>query len=135
LTEPPEFAAKRIPSRAAIRWLDLIVLAAALPVFLLAGLPMLGYGVAAVAWLAQRAIQVALQRRAASSEDPRTIVALTAGGMILRAWMVAGAVFGVGVAGSNDDGLAAAVLVISLFTIYFATQLIVRPLGDGRAPR
>ena len=37
---------------------DLLVLAAALAVFLLGGLPLLGYAVGAAAWLAQRGIQV-----------------------------------------------------------------------------
>ena len=41
----------------ALRYLDLIVLALALPIFLVAGWPMLGYAAGAVAWLAQRAIQ------------------------------------------------------------------------------
>ena len=40
-----------------VKYLDLVVLALALPVFLLAGWPMLGYAAGAVAWLAQRAIQ------------------------------------------------------------------------------
>ena len=51
-----------------------MILAIALPVFLLADFPMAGYAVAAAAWLAQRAIQVAVQRRASASEDPRTVV-------------------------------------------------------------
>lgn len=118
---------------AALRFLDLIALAAALPLFLLAGLPIAGYGAAALAWLAQRAIQLVLQQRAAVSEDPRAIVGLTAGGMIARSWLVAGAIFGVGVVAGDEDGLAAALLVIALFTIYFAIQLVLRPLGpEGR---
>lgn len=117
---------------AAIRWLDLIALALALPLFLAAGLPMLGYAVTAVAWLAQRAVQIAVHRRATASDDPRTIVGLTAGSMIFRAWILAGAVFAVGLAGSDKDGLAAAGLAIALFTIYFATQLMTRPLEGGR---
>jgi hypothetical protein len=116
----------------ALRFLDLIALAVALPLFLLAGLPLAGYVAAALAWLAQRAIQVAIQRRAAASEDPRAIVGLTAGGMIVRAWLVAGAIFGVGLAAGDDDGLAAAALVIALFTIYFAIQLMTRPFEIGR---
>jgi hypothetical protein len=118
----------------ALRWLDLFALAAALPLFLIADLPLAGYFVAALAWLAQRAIQVAIQRRVAAADDPRVIVGLTAGGMIARAWLVAGAIFGVGLAAGNEDGLAAAALVIALFTIYFATQLVTRPfeIGGGR---
>ena len=37
----------------ALRHLDLVVLALALPLFLVAGFPMLGYAAGAVAWLAQ----------------------------------------------------------------------------------
>jgi hypothetical protein len=115
------------------QWVDLFALLAALPVFLLAGLPMFGYLAAALAWIAQRGIQVVVGRRAAASDDPRTLVGLAAGSMILRSWIVAGAVFGVGIAAGDDDGLAAAVLAISLFTIYFAAQLMFRPLEDGKA--
>ena len=120
---------------AALRWLDLFALAAAFPLFLVAGLPMLGYAVAALAWVGQRAIQVSLQRRMRAAEDPRAVVGLAAGGMILRSWIVAGAVFAVGLAGKHEDGLAAAVLAIALFTFYFAAQLMTRPLDGGSGPR
>jgi hypothetical protein len=123
----------RVP--AAIRWLDLVLLAAALPVFVLAELPLAGYFAAVAAWVAQRAIQVAVQRRASASDDPRAIVGLTVGSMIARGWIVAGAVFGVGLAGGDEDGLAAAVLVLSLFTVYFATQMTLRPFENGGAGR
>jgi hypothetical protein len=73
-----------------------------------------------------------MHRRATVSDDPRSIVGLTVGSMMLRAWILAGAVFAVGLAGSDKDGLAAAGLAISLFTIYFATQLMTRPLEGGR---
>jgi hypothetical protein len=122
----------RVP--ALVRWLDLIVLAAALPVFVVAGLPLAGYFVAALAWLAQRAIQIAIQRRVAAADDPRTIVGLTAGGMIARSWLVAGAIFGVGLAAGDEDGLAAAALSIALFTIYFTVQFVTRPFETGSAP-
>ena len=54
-----------------VRYLDLIVLALALPVFVVAGWPMLGYAAGAVAWLAQRAIQ-ALDDRAGPRRPRRT---------------------------------------------------------------
>jgi hypothetical protein len=113
-------------------FLDLIALAVALPIFVVAGLPLAGYFVAALAWLVQRALQLVLQRRAEASDDPRVIVGVTAGGMIARAWIVAGAVFGVGLAAGDEDGLAAAALVIALFTIYFTVQLVTRPFEVGR---
>jgi hypothetical protein len=115
-----------------VRWLDLILLAAALPVFIVGELPIVGYLVGGGAWVAQRAVQVVLARRAAASEDPRTIVGFTVASMILRGWLVALSIFLVGL-GDNDAGLAAAVLVISLFTVYFATRMATRPFEEGHA--
>jgi hypothetical protein len=116
---------------AVIRWLDLILLAAALPVFVLADLPLAGYFAAAAAWIAQRLIQAWVQRRTAVEQDPRAIVGLMVGSMIARGWIVAGAVFGVGIAAGNEDGLAAAIMILALFTIYLSIQLMIRPFEDG----
>ena len=111
----------------ALRHLDIVILILALPVFIAADLPMLGYAAAAVAWLVQRAIQIALNRKAAAADDPRTVVGIAAGSMIGRGWLVALTILLVGL-GDSKDGLAAALLVISLFTIYLSVQMIVRPL-------
>jgi hypothetical protein len=110
----------------ALRYLDLVLLALALPLFVATGLPMLGYAAAAGAWLVQRGVQVALNRRAASSRDPRTVVGVTAGSMIGRGWLVALTIFAAGLE-NEDAGLAAAVLVIVLFTAYFTVSMIARP--------
>ena len=110
----------------AIRYLDLVLLAVALPVFVLGGLPMLGYAAGAAAWLVQRAIQIVLTRKAAAAEDPRTVVGIAAGSMIGRGWLVALTIFAAGLK-DEDAGLAAAVLVIVLFTAYFTVSMIMRP--------
>ena len=117
----------------AIRYLDLAVLALALPVFVLAGFPLLGYAVGAAAWLVQRAIQILLERRAAASDDPRMVAGLLTGSMIGRGWLVALAIFGVGLA-EREAGLAAAVLFIALFTVYFSARIVLRPF-DAAARR
>jgi hypothetical protein len=114
----------------AIKYLDLVLLVLALPVFLVAGLPMLGYAGGAAAWLVQRGIQVAANRRAAASDDPRTVVGITVGSMIGRGWLVALTIFAVGLS-DEDAGLAAAVLVIVLFTAYFTVSMIMRPFEQG----
>jgi hypothetical protein len=118
----------------ALRYLDLLALLLALPVFALAGFPLLGYAVGAAAWMVQRAVQLLIARRAAGSEDPRTIVGLTAASMIGRGWLVALSIFAVGMA-EEDAGLAAAVLLIALFTVYFTVGMIVRPFERGGATR
>jgi hypothetical protein len=120
---------------AVVRLLDLVVLALALPVFVVAGLPLAGYAAAAGAWLVQRAIQVTLERRARASDDPRTVVGLTAGSMIGRGWLVALTIFGVGVAVDREAGLSAAVLVIVLFTVYYTVSMILRPFEAAGEPR
>lgn len=113
----------------AVRYLDLIVLALALPVFLLAGWPMLGYAAGAVAWLAQRAIQAWTTSQALQAQEDgnvKRVAGFVTGSMIGRGWLVAIIIFGAGMV-ENDAGLAAAVLVVVLFTVYFAASMAVRP--------
>jgi hypothetical protein len=117
-----------------IRYLDLVLLALALPIFLVGGLPMLGYAAGAAAWLVQRGIQTALNRKAAAADDPRTVVGITAGSMIGRAWLVALTIFAAGL-NDEDAGLAAAVLVIVLFTAYFTVSMIMRPFDTDTTSR
>lgn len=118
-----------------LRYLDLWVLLLALPLFLLAGLPMIGYAVAAAAWLVQRGIDALATRKAKNTDDPRTVVGVLAASMIGRGWLVAGSIFAVGLAAEREDGLAAAVLCISLFTIYFTARMVTRPFDTPRPQR
>jgi hypothetical protein len=113
-----------------VRYLDLVVLAVAFPIFVVAGLPLLGYAAATLAWLLQRGVQVLLLRRAKASQDVRGAVGITAASMIGRGYLVALTIFGAGLI-ERKAGLAAALLVIVLFTVYFATSLITRPF-EGR---
>jgi hypothetical protein len=113
-----------------LRYLDLVVLALALPVFVVADLPLLGYAAAAVTWLAQRAVRAYLNRRARASDDPRTVAGVLAGSMLARGWLTALAIFGVGIADA-DAGVAAAVLFIALFTIFLTGEMIARPFEAG----
>jgi uncharacterized SAM-binding protein YcdF (DUF218 family) len=116
-----------------LRYLDLVILALALPVFLVAGFPLLGWGAAAVGWLAQRAIRLYANRKAVAADDPRKTVGIITGSMIGRGWLVALIIFAAGLQ-ENDAGLAAAVLVIVLFTAYFTVSLILRPFENPDQP-
>jgi hypothetical protein len=117
----------------AIRYFDIVLLVLALPVFLVADLPMAGYAAGAGAWIVQRAIQIVLNRKAAASDDPRTVVGITTGSMIGRGWLVALTIFAAGLV-DNEAGLAAAVLVIVLFTAYFTVSMILRPFDKPGHP-
>jgi hypothetical protein len=116
---------------AVLRQLDLVVLAIALPIFIAAGFPLAGYAVGAGAWIVQKLVKNVVERRAAASNDPRTVVGLAAGSMLARGWFVAIAIFLVGLS-NNKAGLAAAVLVIAIFTVYFTIALILRPFEVDR---
>jgi hypothetical protein len=128
----PELPPLRIPGW--IRFLDLLVLLAVLPLFVFADLPIEAYLVGGGVWIVQRVIQIVLQRRAEASDDPRIVAGYTAGSMIARGWLCALAIFGVGIAVGDDAGLSAALLVIGLFTVYFTVRMITRPI-DAAAER
>jgi hypothetical protein len=121
-----------------LRWLgflDLGLIVLALPVFLLAGFPLAGWATATGAWLVQRGIQALIHRRASASNDLRTVVGLTVFGQITRAWISAIAVFAVGLGVSSAAGLSAIVLILLLFTTYFATSMLMRLPGPEATPR
>jgi hypothetical protein len=106
------------------KYVDLLVLAAALAVFLLGGLPLLGYAVAAAAWLAQRGIQTLAGRRAQAelvAGNRQKAMGIIAATTLGRVWLMATAVLLVGLS-EREAGLAAAVLVLVLFTVSFAAQ-------------
>src|SRR5687768_17523534 len=130
--QPQPLPPLRIPTW--IRFLDLVVLLAVLPLFVLADLPIEAYLVGGGVWVVQRVLQQVLQRRAEASDDPRIVAGYTAGSMIARGWMCALAIFGVGLAAGDEAGLSAALLVIGLFTVYFTVRMITRPI-DAAAER
>lgn len=102
-----------------VRYADLALLAAALPVFIAADFPGLGFAVAAGAWLAQRAILLIAERRTAAAlaaGDRRTAFRTTAVSTLGRVWLVSASVLLVGLIADREDGLAAALLAAALFT-------------------
>jgi uncharacterized membrane protein YkgB len=122
-----------------LKYADLVLLATALAVFLLGGLPMLGYAVAAVVWLAQRGIQMLAAKRAQAemqAGNRQKAMGVIAASTLGRVWLMATAVLLVGLA-EREAGLAAAVLVLVLFTVSFAAQglahLFGEPEGQGAA--
>jgi hypothetical protein len=114
----------------ALRYGDLVFLALALPAFLLAGWPLLGYVVAAGAWLAQRGIQLIASSRVKSSMasgNRRAALGIMGASTLGRVWLIALAVLIVGLA-DREAGLAAALLSAALFTLYFGSQVLDRLL-------
>ena len=96
-----------------------------------APLPFLGWVVGAAVWLAWRGIGAWADRKAAASRDPRVVVGYETGAMIGRGWMLGLSLLAAGLIFGRDTGLSAAVLDFALFTVFFPTQLIVRPFDSG----
>ncbi|HWB68861.1 MAG TPA: hypothetical protein VG518_02690 [Solirubrobacterales bacterium] len=119
------------------KYVDLVVLAAALAVFVLAGLPMVGYAAGAAAWLAQRGIQALAARRVAAelaAGERQRAMGIIAATTLGRVWLMATVVLVTGLLAQREDGLAAAVLLVVLFTVSFAAQGIAQllePAGEG----
>lgn len=107
-----------------------MLLALALPVFLVFGWPMLGYAVLAGVWLLGRGLHYAAERHARSSlreGNRRGALGMIAAATLGRVWIVALAILLVGLA-DRESGLAAAILAAALVTTQFASQAFARLL-------
>lgn len=106
------------------KYVDLVVIAASLAVFLLGDLPLLGFAAGAGTWLLQRGIQAIAARRARvelASGERRRAMGIVGATTLGRVWLMAAAVLIVGLA-EREAGLAAAVLLAVLFTVSLAAQ-------------
>jgi hypothetical protein len=116
-----------------LRVADLALLAVALPVFFVAGWPLLGWLTAAVVWLMWRGIGAYADRKAVASDDIRKFVGIETAAMIGRGWLLGIILIAMGLIAGNDVGLSAAVLAILLFTVSFTFKLVTRAF-DGPPP-
>ena len=118
-----------------LRYLDVCLVLATAPFVAVGGLPMLGYVIGACAWLITRLATEALHARALRSKDPRVRAGLAVGVMMGRVWVIVLAVILARYAGSKDDGIMAAALVLAAFTVYFTLTLVTRGgTGLNRSP-
>jgi hypothetical protein len=121
----------------ALRYVDLVLLAAALPVFIAAGFPMTAYIVIALVWIGFHGVELLTARavrRAAERGDRRAAMGWVGATTLARVWTVALAVLLVGVLHSKDAGLAAAVLAAVLFTVHLGARLLVRFVAPPTEP-
>jgi hypothetical protein len=120
-----------------LRYADLIVLALALPVFVVAGWPLVGYAVAAAAWLAQHVVLFYANRASLAAlrrGDRKRALGIVGAATVGRLWLVTLAILLVGLLGEREDGLAAAVLTFLLVTGHLGCLAIDRLLHPPEAP-
>ena len=110
--------------------LDIALLICALPIFIGAHLPILGWIGGSAAYVAQRLISELLNKSAAQADDVAGFMGVMVGGVIARGFFVALAIFGVGLI-NGDAGAAAGILFLAAFTVYFTMTLILRPYLKG----
>lgn len=118
----------------ALRYLDLVLLAVALPVFIAADLPMAGYVVVAGVWIVMYGIEVGANRAIAGAverRDRKAAMGWLGATALARAWIVALSVLIVGLAAGKHAGLAAAVLALILFTVHLGTRVLLRFLSQA----
>jgi hypothetical protein len=107
-----------------LRYGDLALLVLALPIFLAAGWPLVGYAAAAAAWLVQHLIILVSDRSskaALANHDRRRALGIVGAATLGRVWLVATTILLVGLLGEREDGLAAAVLTLVLVTVHLAS--------------
>lgn len=120
-----------------LRNLDILVLLAGLPAFILLDAPLAGYVVVAVAWIAARVgTEVAARRRreALAAGNRNAALGVTAFATMGRVWLLAGAILLVGLLVERDAGLAAALFALVLVTVSLLSQFaehLLHPEAEG----
>ncbi|HEX6712868.1 MAG TPA: hypothetical protein VF066_05770 [Thermoleophilaceae bacterium] len=101
-----------------LRGVDLALLVVAVPVWIAAQLPVLGWVAATGSWLLARWFQSFAERRALAKGKRQAVLAARAASLLGRLYLVTIAVFVAGLI-DREAGLSAGVLAVAVFTVYF----------------
>lgn len=110
-----------------LKFFDCVLVVCFVPFLLLAGVTSLGVIGGGVAWLAQRALGVALDGYAARQDDFRRAMGLNFAGRMLRPLLLGITILALGQLGERQDGLVAALISLGAFTVYMILSVIFRP--------
>jgi hypothetical protein len=115
-----------------LAYLDVVVLVVAAPIMLLIGVPAAGYGIAGGAWIALRALGVAVERYARVAPQPNLQIGVRLGYMMGRLFALAIVVILVRKADGQDAGVTALAVVVFAFTVQLVTAALTRPRSTSR---
>jgi hypothetical protein len=110
-----------------LRYLDVVLVALAAPLLLLMGVPAVGYGVGAGAWVVLRAVGVAVDSYLRLASDARGEISLRLGYLIARIFLLALAVILVRRGAGRDAALTALLVIVFAFTVQLIISFIDRP--------
>jgi hypothetical protein len=110
-----------------LTYLDVVVLVVAAPIMLLIGVPAVGYLVGAGAWIALRAMGVAVERAAGATDDPRREASVRLAYLLGRLFLLAIAVILVRNGSGRDAGLTALLVIVFAFTTQLVLSVLNRP--------
>lgn len=117
---------------AMLRYLDLILLAIAVPVTLALGASVVGVVVGTAAWLLQHVVAQA-DRRLIAKQGPNARFGLNLIDGFGRIWLLAGAIVLAAVIGGRSAGLTAALFTFGAYSVAFAVRVVSgRPQGAQR---
>ena len=106
-----------------VRNIDVALLALALPVWIAAGLPILGWAATTGSWLAARWFQSFAEGRALAKGTRQAALGARAASLLGRLYLVTIAVFVAGLI-DHDAGVSGGALAVVVFTSYFISLFI-----------
>jgi hypothetical protein len=104
-----------------------VLLVVAAPIMLLIGVSAPGYCIAGGAWVALRAMGVAVERYATATPDANRQIAVRMGYMLGRLFTLAIVVILVRKSDGQDAGIAALAVVVFVFTAQLVLSALTRP--------
>ncbi len=111
-----------------LRYLDVVLLVLGAPILLLIGVSPVGYLVGAGAWIALRAVGIAMERYAgALGGGASREIGIRLGYMLARLFALAIAVILVRQGSGRGAGLAALCVIVFAFTVQLAVGAVTRP--------
>ena len=111
----------------ALRYIDVVVVVLAAPIMLLIGVPAVGYGTGAGAWIALRAVGVGVERYAGAADQPNREISARLAYLLGRLFLLALAIVLVRRGSGRDAGLAALLVIVFAFTAELIISIATRP--------
>jgi hypothetical protein len=110
-----------------LRYADIVLLVVAAPILLLMGVSAGGYAIGAGAWIALRAVGVAVEHAAGASAQPQREISLRMAYLLGRLFLLALAVIVARNGSGRDAGITALAVIVFAFTVELALSAATRP--------